>query len=210
MFVHETRGGKPNKSLDASGGSVFRKMLGAAKGVLIRAAASTPPLDVFMSLRQKHSAALIIAMLVCFGVSVAKAEPRTPRKFDEFGHLSCSDELIRLDNYGDQFRTGEDALAVIIVYAGYSGTKRGEVIARLFAIRDALTRRKSVDTTRIILLDGGFRRNFAVELWIIPPISPYGLETVRYLITSDEASGKRTLRGPIVTTWQYNCDRSSR
>src|SRR6266403_2276770 len=34
----------PNNSLDASGGSVFRNLLGAAEGALIRAAASTPPL----------------------------------------------------------------------------------------------------------------------------------------------------------------------
>jgi len=34
-----------NKSLDASGGSASRNLLGAAKGALIRAAASTPPLD---------------------------------------------------------------------------------------------------------------------------------------------------------------------
>src|SRR5438105_11534702 len=33
-----------NKSLDASGGSVFLNLLGATKGALIRAAASTQPL----------------------------------------------------------------------------------------------------------------------------------------------------------------------
>jgi len=36
-----------NKSLDASGGSVFLNLLGAAQGALIRAAASTPPLYGF-------------------------------------------------------------------------------------------------------------------------------------------------------------------
>ena len=35
---------RPNKSLDASGGSVFRNLRGAAKDALIRAAASTQPL----------------------------------------------------------------------------------------------------------------------------------------------------------------------
>jgi hypothetical protein len=35
----------PNKSLDASGGSVFRNLLGAAEGALIRAAASTQTLS---------------------------------------------------------------------------------------------------------------------------------------------------------------------
>ncbi len=34
-----------NKSLDASGGSVFLNLLGATEGALIRAAASTQTLD---------------------------------------------------------------------------------------------------------------------------------------------------------------------
>ena len=34
----------PNKSLDASGGSVFLNLLGVAEGALIRAGASTQPL----------------------------------------------------------------------------------------------------------------------------------------------------------------------
>jgi len=34
-----------NKTLDASGGSVFRNLLGAAKGALIRAAAPTQTFD---------------------------------------------------------------------------------------------------------------------------------------------------------------------
>jgi len=37
--------GRDNKSLDASGGSVFLNLLGAAEGALIRAAASTQPLS---------------------------------------------------------------------------------------------------------------------------------------------------------------------
>jgi len=36
---------QPNKSLDASGGGVFRNLLAAAEGALIRAAASTQPLS---------------------------------------------------------------------------------------------------------------------------------------------------------------------
>jgi len=36
-----------NKSLDASGGSVFLNLRGVAKGALIRAAASTLALDCF-------------------------------------------------------------------------------------------------------------------------------------------------------------------
>ena len=36
-----------NKSLDASGGSVFRNLRGPAEGVLIRAAASTQPFGAY-------------------------------------------------------------------------------------------------------------------------------------------------------------------
>ena len=37
---------RANNSLDASGGSAFRNLLGAAEGALIRAAASTQPLGL--------------------------------------------------------------------------------------------------------------------------------------------------------------------
>jgi hypothetical protein len=159
----------------------------------------------------KHVApSLVAAMLVCFAVSGANAEPRTPRKFDEFSNLACSDELIRLDNYGKELRTVSTALAVVIVYGARSGTRRGEVVARLFAIRNVLVHRNDIDTKRIILLDGGFRRSFAIELWIIPPIPPDGLESVKYLITSDDSLGNVRLRGPSLTTWHYNCDRNLR
>jgi hypothetical protein len=137
----------------------------------------------------------------------AFGEPTSPRKFDEFGNLTCSDELIRLDNYGKQLRAEPNALGVIIVYAARSGTRRGEVVARLFAIRDALIRRNGIDAKQIVLLDGGFRHNFVVELWMIPF---EGSDSAKYLITSEDSLGSVTLRGPTLTTWRYNCDRRSR
>jgi hypothetical protein len=144
------------------------------------------------------------ALVMSLGtVNIALA--RSPLKFDEFGKLSCTDELVRLDNYGNKVRTLPDALAVIVVYGGRSGTKRGEVLARLFAIRDVLVRRNSIDTKRIVTLDGGFRDKFLVELWIIPA---EGRDSVRFLITSEVLSANVRLRGPGVSTWQYRCDRT--
>ncbi len=40
-MLNDFGSGPPNKSLDASGGSVFLNLLGAAKDALMRAAAST-------------------------------------------------------------------------------------------------------------------------------------------------------------------------
>jgi len=51
-------GQTPNKSLDASGGSAFRNLLGAAEGAFIRAAASTQPLSVVAFENQETSARL--------------------------------------------------------------------------------------------------------------------------------------------------------
>src|SRR6266852_5210021 len=55
----------PNKSLDASGGSVLLNLLGAAEGALIRAAASTQPFDGFLMRR------LLPVLIVLFALSTA-------------------------------------------------------------------------------------------------------------------------------------------
>ena len=52
--------GTYNKSLDASGGSVFRNMLGAAEGALIRAAASTQPFGALLNMKKKSNESKII------------------------------------------------------------------------------------------------------------------------------------------------------
>ncbi len=55
----------PNKSLDASGGRVFRNLLGAAEGALTRAAASTQTLGgIAISLTNLRHAPRIEACVV--------------------------------------------------------------------------------------------------------------------------------------------------
>ncbi len=148
-----------------------------------------------------------LASLLFLGIATHVAMARTPLKFDEFGKLSCGDELLRLDNYGNTVLEFPDALAVIIVYGSRTGTKRGEIAGRLFAIRDALVRRNSIDTKRIVILDGGFRETLAVELWIIPPD---GRDSVKYLITSTVPAASVRLGSSTLNIRQYQCDRRSR
>src|SRR6266545_4847672 len=110
-------------------------------------------LDVSMFPQLKTELLLIFritALVAYLGIAENIALARTPLKFDEFGNLSCADEFVRLDNYGGKLRTLPDALAVIVIYGGRFGTKRGEVVARLFGIRDALIGRSSIDTKRIV------------------------------------------------------------
>src|SRR5881396_3638534 len=71
-----------NKSLDASGGSVFLNLLDAAKGALIRAAASTPPFGCYATRRwiseeQDHSDTSPHLRTPLLGKDDARKGPRT-------------------------------------------------------------------------------------------------------------------------------------
>src|SRR6266705_283757 len=61
-----------NKSLDASGGSVFCNLLGAAKGALIRAAASTQPFDGFLLMKT------LALILMVSGIAFGQSKPCRP------------------------------------------------------------------------------------------------------------------------------------
>jgi hypothetical protein len=79
----------PNKSLDASGGSVFRNLLGAAKGALIRAAASTQTFDFFfdcMKLPLIHRAVglVILAGFLCTNASASQFTRRDKSQIIRF------------------------------------------------------------------------------------------------------------------------------
>jgi hypothetical protein len=126
----------------------------------------------------------------------------TPLKFDEFGRIRCADERARVDNYGRALQTQASGLAVVLVYEGRSGTRRGEVVARLFGIRDRLTSASSIDPKRIIILEGGFREELQVELWILPPESR---EAANFLRDSQMEPKAIPLKGPRLERWVYNC-----
>lgn len=111
--------------------------------------------------------------------------PRQPFKFDAFNRIPCLEELARIDNYGRELRKTRDGLAVIAVYAGRQGTREGEVVARLFAIRDRLITTNAIDRNRIIIINGGFRENFEIQFWIIDPVgreSASGFDLLRYIV----------------------------
>ncbi len=61
------------KSLDASGGSVFRIKLGAAKGALIRAAASTQPFDGLLEAFAMKGTIVSVLFSLLIGLSLFTA-----------------------------------------------------------------------------------------------------------------------------------------
>lgn len=89
------------------------------------------------------------------------------QKFDEYGMLYCDDELARLDNYAIQLQLHSNAKGHVIVYGGRNDTWRNQIRDRLSRIKKYLTTNRRIDGRRIVLVNGGYRESFTVELWVV-------------------------------------------
>ena len=144
----------------------------------------------------------LITLYLTVSVSSGLTGADSPWKFDMFRRLSCRDELVRVDNYSAQLAKLKDVLAVIVIYAGRDDTMRGEVAAHLLSIRDRIVKNKSIDVTSIVLLDGGFREEQEIELFIIPSS---GRDSVRYLAVPTLKPDQGRLKKSVFTRDVYSC-----
>lgn len=145
----------------------------------------------------------VLAVTWCFSL-VLNLQPRSPLKFDEFGSISCAEERARVDNYGRALQAQEQSqgIAVVVVYAGREDTRSGEVLARLFGIRDRLRSESSIDQDRIVIMDGGVRERLLVQFWIVPADSR---EAARVLVHSEIPSKDVRLKLPRMEKRKYEC-----
>ena len=122
-----------------------------------------------MDLRNRLSAVAIILVLA-FGLT--GATPDQLRKFDEFGDVNCEDEYARLDNLAVQLGNEPNAKVLIIFYGGrrFRGRlpKRGEAAARTARLKPYLVERRGIPAERVEVMDGGYKEEFKIELWVIP------------------------------------------
>ncbi len=93
--------------------------------------------------------------------------PVGPTKFDEYGNVNFNDEKARLDNYAIQLQNAPGTQAYIIAYGGRRG-RTGEAQARADRAKNYLVNTRGIDAGRISTVDGGFREDLAVELWLVP------------------------------------------
>jgi hypothetical protein len=89
------------------------------------------------------------------------------RLFDQYGNIAFNDEKARLDNFAIQLQNEPGAQGYIIAYGGRRG-RAGEAQARADRAKDYLVNTRGVDPGRIVTVDGGFREDLTVELWIVP------------------------------------------
>jgi hypothetical protein len=98
-----------------------------------------------------------------FKLDEVRIQPQAS-KFDEYGDIRFNDEKARLDNYAIQLQNTPSTLGYVIVYGTYIGQAR----PRAKRIRDYLVNTRGLDRGRLVSLDGTCRKDFSVELWVVP------------------------------------------
>ena len=90
-----------------------------------------------------------------------------PREFDVCCNCSFDDQKARLDNLAVELQNDQSTTTYIFAYGGR--TSRVGQADRLGArARDYLVSKRGIAPARIIVLNGGFREEDCIELWIVP------------------------------------------
>lgn len=89
------------------------------------------------------------------------------REFDVCCNCSYDDQKARLDNLAVELQNDPSTAAYIIAYGGRS-SRVGEANRLGARARDYLVTERGINTPRITVLNGGFREEDCVELWIVP------------------------------------------
>jgi hypothetical protein len=117
--------------------------------------------------------------------------PPSCRKFDEFPSIAFDDTKARLDNLAIELQNAPDAVAYIFVYAGRT-SRVGQADALGRRAADYLENSRGVDARRINIINGGYREDDYIEIWICPPGSPSPQPSPTVQPGDVQPSGERT------------------
>lgn len=90
------------------------------------------------------------------------------RKIDEINNYNWEDLMLRLDFCATLLQNEPAASAYIIVYDGQR-SRRGEVQGWMNCIRNYMVELRGMDSNRIKIVNGGYRGNKTVEMWLVTP-----------------------------------------
>jgi hypothetical protein len=89
------------------------------------------------------------------------------REFDTCCSCSYDDQKARLDNLAIELQNDPTTTTYIFGYSGRT-SPNGEADRLLARARDYLVSQRGIDGNRVILVNGGFREENCVEVWIVP------------------------------------------
>jgi hypothetical protein len=89
------------------------------------------------------------------------------REFDECNSCSLDDQKARLDNLAVELQNDPSTRAYILAYGGRM-SPLGQVEKLMSRSRDYLITQRGIDASRLVVVNGGFREEDSVELWLVP------------------------------------------
>ena len=98
----------------------------------------------------------------------APAAPPYDRKIDEYGNINWNDERARLDNVAIELQYDSRSRLYLVCYGGRVG-REGEAMRRCRRAGNYVSGYRGIKASRIVTVDGGYREDLTVELYIIPP-----------------------------------------
>ncbi len=104
-------------------------------------------------------------------VTKKELPPPECRKFDEFPSLAYDDTKARLDNLAIELQNNQDETAYVFVYAGRT-SRVGQADALGRRAMEYLVNERGVDARRINMINGGYREEDYIEIWVCPPGAP--------------------------------------
>ena len=99
--------------------------------------------------------------------STAVIRDPLPRMLGEYGGISFPAEKVRLDRLATEMRKNPHAQGYILSYAGRRA-RVGEAQWRAERAKRYLVRKWGFDPRRIVIIDGGHKEVYAIELYIVP------------------------------------------
>src|SRR5215208_1086035 len=89
------------------------------------------------------------------------------QEFDECNSCSYDDQKARLDHLAVELQNDPATRAYILAYGGRM-SPLGQVEKLMSRARDYLITQRGIDASRLVVVNGGFREEDSVELWIVP------------------------------------------
>ena len=89
------------------------------------------------------------------------------QEFDECNSCSYDDQKARLDNLAVELQNDPTTRGYILAYGGRM-SPLGQVEKLMSRARDYLITQRGIDASRLVVINGGFREEDSVELWIVP------------------------------------------
>lgn len=100
----------------------------------------------------------------CTSSVMKKAEAR---KLDEYGKLAPKEENERLDKFTLELQMDPTSQGYIIAYGGRA-SRAGHAQKTADKSKNYLVSKRGLDADRIVTVDGGYREQPALELWLVP------------------------------------------